>query len=360
MPTRHTLLPVLVVLPWAISCATQEASFVATPDPHAASPSVPEPPLPPGAIARLTPYKPSTQHHGPQIAYLAFTPDGNTLAAIDELGRIGLWDMTTRKETRHVDSQMDDVPTLAISPDGRVITAASNYHKTISTWDLTSGKARLKIEGQSQVWGLAFSPDGRTLASFHRDSRICLWDFNAGAELHGLQLNVGYSSIPAFSADGKRMAARGGGYILVWDVTTGEPVIRISVNDYDRNSGGAVAFSPDGRLLALGDYGREYNLSSFSLWDATSGTEIRRLPGKGSWFMTLRFPPDGTVLAGNSENTHVVLWDTATGRELNRVPTTRGLYSYAFAFSPDGRVLATVMEDAVLLWDVEALKTGTK
>src|SRR5262249_32969596 len=120
------------------------------------------------------------------------------------------------------------VPRIVFSPDGRTL-ALNRWQKTISIWEVASGKERLSLEGhqESTVWG-AYRRDGRTLASASWDNTIRLWDLETGKELRCLTGHRGKVNSLTFSADGKTLVSAGDdSTILYWDVAaqTHRPVV---------------------------------------------------------------------------------------------------------------------------------------
>jgi WD40 repeat protein len=171
----------------------------------------------------------------------------------------------------------------------------------------------LPIRGMArEAHGLAFSPDGKLLATAH-----------------------------AYNADP--------GEVMLWDIATGAKVATLPVADRGAVS---VAFSPDGKFLA----GRVYALADQSswevvLWDVDSRREVRKLGGPAGRISALAFSPDGKALVTSGPGGSVRLWDVADGRETRRIDGAGS--GRALAFSPDGQALAMSRAGrALLLWDV--------
>jgi WD40 repeat protein len=238
---------------------------------------------------------------------------------------------------------------VAFSPDGKTLASAPNDNKIILS-DVDTGKGRDKpLEGHSnRVNGMAFSPDGKTLASASFDKTVILWDVGTGKARgepltghNGLVLGV------AFSPDGKTLAsASNDNTIILWDVDTGkargEPL-------KGHNLGvRGVAFSPDGKTLASASFDM-----TVILWDVdTRKARGEPLTGHKGGVAGVAFSPDGKTLASASQDTTVILWDVGTGKARGEPLKDRGIMT-GVAFSPDGKTLASAFYDnTIILWDV--------
>lgn len=192
------------------------------------------------------------------------------------------------------------------------------------------------------TWGMAFSPDARTVAVIGPGLEI----WSVGGRAHPKLLNYSHGDdnigggSPAFSPDG-RMLATAGGSVTLWNVTDPARFTQIALLPQYRSGTNAVAFSPDGRVLAggLGD-GRVV------LWDITDPVRVHRLAtltGQKGNLTAVAFSPDGRLLASASPNGTVFLWDVADLAHVTRIaafPRQPGGVP-AVAFSPDGRLLAS-------------------
>jgi WD40 repeat protein len=252
----------------------------------------------------------------------------------------------------------DRVFSVAFSPDGRLLASGSS-DKTIKLWDVATGSLVRTLSGHTwSVFSVAFSPDGRLLASgSYRE--IKLWEVATGSEVRTLSGHVSDVTSVAFSPDGRLLAS--GSFdttINLWDVATGSLVRTLPDS---RASVYSVAFSPDGRLLASGSLEE-----TIKLWDVTTGSLVRTLTGHTDSVYSVAFSPDGRLLASGScqRNSNyfcsqgeikpgeIKLWDVTTG-SLVRTLTGHTDSVYSVAFSPDGRLLASGSRDATIkLWEV--------
>ncbi|GAB4199905.1 MAG: hypothetical protein Fur006_51000 [Coleofasciculaceae cyanobacterium] len=218
--------------------------------------------------------------------------------------------------------------------------------QTVKLWDVSTGEVLRTLQGHSsQVWAVAFSPDGNTLASGSFDQTVKLWDVSTGEVLRTLQGHTNFVWAIAFSPDGK-LLARGSEDQLVkfWDVNTGECLQTLQGHGSRIVS---IAFSPQGQLLATGSIDR-----TVKLWDVRDGKCVKTLQGHSNWIWSVAFSPDGQTLASSSEDQSIKLWDVSTGECLK---TLQGHCSkvVSIAFSPDGQTLASSSQDETIkLWNV--------
>jgi WD40 repeat protein len=286
----------------------------------------------------------------------AFSPDSSTLATGHEDG-VTLWEVRTGRKLRTFLGPGQGWRALAFSPDGEQL-AAGSYGGPVTIWEVATGREARTLQGHTGiVWWLVFSPDGRRLATASRDRTAKVWDVEAPAgDDHArltLRGHTGEVRCVAFSPDGKRLAtASMDGTAKVWDSARPRemPFPRCGHTD----DADLVMFSSDGKMLATGSKDR-----TVRLWNVATRQVIRTLPGHGVKVRSVAFSPDGKMLATGSADHRVRLWEVATGRELRTLEGHTDEVA-SVKFSPDGKTLATGSGTSggigrgtsIRLWDV--------
>ena len=210
---------------------------------------------------------------------------------------------------------------------------------------------RATLSGHRQgVTGLAFSRDGKTLASGSMDGSVRLWDVERGAEVRAVGGKAGQFTSVALSPDGKTLAAgmAADGLVRLWEAASGDE--RSTLTGYKQWLW-SVAFSPDGKTLATAD-ADGVKLRSVGSGEGADGVRPGIAPGVIPPSISLAFSPDGKALASGSVDQSVTLWDVASGK-LSRTLQGHSDWVGGVAFSPDGVSIASVSWDhSVRLWDV--------
>ena len=199
----------------------------------------------------------------------------------------------------------------------------------------------------SSVSAVAFSQDGKQMASASDDNTVQLWDAATGETLQTLRGHSDRVNAVAFSPDSKQLAsASNDKTIRLWDTTKLSRGIALQTLEGCSHSINAVAISPDGKQLALAS-----DDWIVRLLDAATGEILQPLKGHQDLVNAITFSPDGKKLASASWYDVIKIWDTATGAALQTIPNQSKDPVQAVAFSPDSKQLASASRDTVRLWD---------
>lgn len=275
------------------------------------------------------------------VAGLSFSPDGKNLAVIDSTSRpesqtVRTFRVEDGKPNPAVFSSKEVVHGVAWSPVEDVVAIIGNDND-VDLWNPLPAPSFRILPGHqpAEAWSVAFSPDGKSLASVGDDWKLRHWDPYTGDRLELKEDHGSLVASVAWSSDGKFLAT--GSYdknaIVYRGQAPYEELHRLPHPFRIR----CLAVSPESNLLAVGS--RDRKESGIRLWDLQNGQATGTLEGHTNFLMSLAFSPDGRILGSASIDHTVRLWDPTTRKLLRTLPHQEQVF--ALAFSPDGRTLAT-------------------
>lgn len=205
----------------------------------------------------------------------------------------------------------------------------------------------LQTGHSEKIEAIAYSADGRYVATGSSDRTIKIWEAATGRELRALNGNTGLKAL-AYSPDGRTLASSGNdGKVRLWDTDSGQE--RTIINGHAKTVL-ALAFSPDGRWLASG--GTEDQ--TVKLWEVATQRELHSLTGHRAWITVLAFSPNGQTLASGDAAGVLKTWEVATGNPQHSMDAHKDRIR-SLAFSPDSERLASGGNDAAVhLWQTRA------
>ena len=303
---------------------------------------------------------------------LTWSPDGSLLATYANDSLVKLWDTeqwklvhTLENEANFTVNSLSPIDIVAFSPDGKRI--AVGQGSSLRVWDTETGRQLVRWHPFPEstyrphfgsITDVAFSPQGRYLASVGLDRTAKVWDVETGTQLLNIDIFLNYVLTVGWSPDGGQFATAGyDGRAIVWDRATGREVARFE--GHQRGAVLSLNYSPDGTHIVTS--GRD---GSVRAWDAETGIQLYELPERVEPASRLSPPPsrpvdhvsysprgDRFLTAASSRSSNVVeVWDHATQGETGIALDSQ---VHSAAWSPDGRRIATARYSSITVWDLE-------
>jgi WD40 repeat protein/mono/diheme cytochrome c family protein len=280
-----------------------------------------------------------------QIFSMAFRPDGKLLA-VGGYKEVRLVDSATGRITATLTGMKHAVRAVAFSGDGALLAAAGGnpgVKGEAVLWDTATNARLASMEGHDDcIYGLAISPDGKTLATSSYDKLIKLWDTASGKEIRTLKDHIDAVYALAFTPDGSRLiSASADRAVKVWDPATGQRLYSMSEPLDGLN---AVAVSPSGKLVAAG--GLDKTIRTWSL-GGKNATMVDSLIAHEDAILSIAFSPDGETLVSSAADGAIKVFQTRGLTELKTIPGQSD-WVMALEYSADGSVLAAGRHDGTL------------
>jgi RNA polymerase sigma factor (sigma-70 family) len=297
----------------------------------------------------LAPPIPLMKPHDEQVLAVALSPDGRRLVTAGARrplpGQFMIWDVETHKWLVRLRG-MRGIRGVAYSPDGRTI-ACCGFGNAIHLRDALTGTIRAPLEGhKAGANAVAYSADGALLASAGLDKVVKLWDVNQLAEKKSFVGHTDMVFAVAFFHHGRAVVSGGKDRTAkVWDVESGKVTFDLTCPEAVE----AVAVSPDDKTVVTASWDQ-----TIRLWSAETGKEEAVLRSEEGLILGLAFTRDGALLASTSGDGSTRIWDVKTRQTVKRLER-HASEVWSAAFTPDGKMLATGSSDTTAkLWDVEA------
>jgi WD40 repeat protein len=293
--------------------------------------------------------------HGKAVIGAAWSPDGKRIASCGVDGSVQVWDAHNGK-TLWKSTVASFAFACAWSPDGQRI-AAGGTQGTLVILDAATGNQAASLSGQSgAIEGVAWSPDGKHIVSGSQDHTAVVWDAHSGTSLLTYTGHSDSVERVAWSPDGKRIASASYDQtVQVWDAQSGKTLLTYKGHQAPV---WAVAWSPDGKRIASGTgaagiHGPVTSDNSVQVWDAQSGKTLLTVADASGQSYAVAWSPDGKRIA-SGDGQSVRVWEATTGQAQL---TYRGHSSDIFqvAWSPDGSLIASASDDGtVQVWRPQA------
>ncbi|WP_036478891.1 NB-ARC domain-containing protein [Myxosarcina sp. GI1] len=271
------------------------------------------------------------------IISVAFSPDGEILAAGDSNGDIHLWRVADSRPLNTFRGHTSWVTSLNFSPNNMLLASGSS-DSNVKLWNIKTGECLKTLEeNRGEVWSVVFSPNGEMLASGSDDCTIRIWKTSTTECIKVFQEHTSWVTSIAFCFDGNRLASGSDDRtIRLWDINTGK-----CLKIFQGHSDGvrSIAFSRDNQILVSGSDDR-----TIKIWNANTSECLRTLDGHSNRVFSVAFSSKGDIVASGSHDQTVKIWSTNTGKCIYTFQEHSN-WVFSVAFNPEGNILASGSRD---------------
>ena len=292
--------------------------------------------------------------HTKALTSVAFNDDGTQLATTGFDNIIRIWDVNTYNEIRTLTGHEKGVYSIDFSPDGTKL-VSGGLDKKVHVWDVSTGHKLRTFEGHtSHINSVAFTPNGLLIGSGSHDKTIRIWGVNSGEERYTIDEQLSWVNSIAFSPDGKTLASADvEGTIRIWQGYTTITSRQIRTFTRHQTNWDTILFNQDRKTLAV-----KAVANIIQLWDVETNNHLHTFIGHTDSVNSIDISPDERFLVSGADDGTMRLWDVETGTQLHTLTKFIGYNIISVEFSPDGKLVAGLMNfmnSNIVLYDV---KTG--